>query len=373
MPCVGCPVASPGDFDDAPEVQADLSGLLAQVRDLLCAYIAFFSDAQATACALWTAHTYVVEQADCSPYLSITSAEKRSGKSRLLNLLELLVKSPWQAVSPTAATVYRTIEAVEPTLLLDEVDAIFGSRSETNEALRAVLNAGHRKGQWVPRCEPPKFDVKKYNVFCPKALAGIGDLPDTVADRSISIRLKRRAPAEHVRRWRHREVEEDAIPIRDGLAEWAESADLREARPELPNELNDRAMDGWEPLLAIADAAGGQWPGWARAAAVELDGDTEVAEASWGIRLLTDLAEIFAGRSDDAIPSRELLEILNDLDESPWGGFRDSRGLDGRGLAHKLRPYDIRPTTFRDGAGTHKGYRREHLADAFTRYLESER
>jgi hypothetical protein len=230
------------------------------------------SDAQATAVALWVVHTHAFG-ADASPYLAVTSAEKRSGKTRLLDVLELLVAEPWRVVMPSEAVVFRKIDADQPTLLLDEVDAIFGPKANGNaEGLRALLNAGNRRGTKVPRCVGPSQTLVTFSVFCAKALAGIGELPDTIADRAIQIRLKRRGPSETIERFRRRDVEESAATLRESARSWgAERTEaLALARPELPEELDDRAQDAWEPLLAIADAAGGSWPETSRAAALEL-------------------------------------------------------------------------------------------------------
>jgi Protein of unknown function (DUF3631) len=233
-----------------------LKSLIHDVLDLIGRYVAFSSPAQKLTVALWIVHTYVVEQFDTTPYLAITSAEKRSGKSRLLSMLDLLVRRPWSVVLPSEAVVFRTIEDRMPTLLLDEVDAIYGPKARDHEGLRALLNAGFQRGAMVPRCVGTKMEVRDFNVFCAKALAGIGDLPDTIADRSIPIRMRRRAPSEQVARLRRRELQHEAETLRARLEEWSETASFAGSTPDLPDALSDRAQDAWEPLLAIAEAAG---------------------------------------------------------------------------------------------------------------------
>ncbi len=188
--------------------------------------VIFGSTAQPVAVSLWVAHAHAVGASEVSPYLTITSPEKRSGKSRLLEVLRLIVPRPWSVISPSEAVLFRKIDAERPTLLLDEVDTIFRDKSATYEGLRALLNAGHRRGVMVSRCvgEGKNITTRDFDIFCPKAIAGIGSLPDTVADRSIPIRLVRRAPGELVARFRHREVALDALPIREGWARWASAA-----------------------------------------------------------------------------------------------------------------------------------------------------
>ncbi len=243
-----------------------LSDLLDAVSDFLCRFVAFRLRTQVIACALWAAHTHAIAAADNTGYLGVTSAEKRSGKTRLLDVLELLVANPWRVVLPSEAVLFRKLAASPgTTLMLDEIDAVFGPKTAAQqEGIRALLNDGYRRGSKVPRCvgEGSKQKVVDFDVYGAKALAGIGRLPDTVGDRCIDIRLQRRAKSEHVERFRYRDVGPDGDDLRralaDALAPHIET--LRDARPELPYELEDRLQDSWEPLLAIADLAGGEWP-----------------------------------------------------------------------------------------------------------------
>src|SRR5439155_13386826 len=129
--------------------------------------------------ALWTEHTHAVEAADATPYINVTSVEKRSGKSRLLEVLELLVRRPWFTGRTSAAALYRKTHAEGPTLLLDESDAAFKDR-EYSEAARSILNSGWRRGGKATVCVGQgDVSVRDFNTFSPKAIAGIGRLPDT--------------------------------------------------------------------------------------------------------------------------------------------------------------------------------------------------
>ncbi|HEY3926834.1 MAG TPA: primase alpha helix C-terminal domain-containing protein, partial [Candidatus Koribacter sp.] len=150
------------------------------------------SEAQAEIIVLWIAHTHALSAAQSSPYVAITSAEKQCGKTRLLEVLNLLVVNPWLTGRVTAACLTRKIDKDQPTLLLDESDAAFNGEKEYAEALRGVLNTGHRRGGKASCCVGKGADTKDFQTFCPKAIAGIGHLPDTVADRSIPILLKRK-------------------------------------------------------------------------------------------------------------------------------------------------------------------------------------
>lgn len=328
------------------------------------------TEAQAVVVGLWVAHTHVIDAAEATPFLAVTSAEKRSGKTRLLDVLELLVRTPWRVINPSEAVMFRKIERDQPTLLLDETDAIFKSAGERTEPLRSLLNAGNRRGTTVPRCIGANRDqLHDFNVFCPRALAGIGRLPDTVADRSIPIRLKRRAPSEQVERFRRRRAQPEAEVIRSALGLLAEAHVhvLTDAEPALPHALDDRAWDAVEPLLAVADLAEGDWPLQAREALVSVYGAREVDDESTGLRLLADIRAIFAARQSDRLPTELLLDTLHETEEAPWADWY-GKPLSARTLAKLLKAYRI--SSHSDGAN--RGYKREAFEDAWTRYLHSE-
>jgi hypothetical protein len=236
----------------------------ATLLDDVCAFLRRFvvlTDHQATAVTLWAAHTFVFDAFSCTPYLAITSPEKRSGKTRLLEVLELLVREPLSTANISDAALFRAIDKKRPTLLIDEADAIFGKRSREREELRGLLCAGYRRGAVAHRMGGQNnTTLQTFQVYCPKAFAGIGDcLPDTILDRSIPIRLKRRTREEQIERFRIRDVEPEGHELRDRLADWLEPqrAHLSEQRPALPDELDDRAQDNWEPLLGTADLTKG--------------------------------------------------------------------------------------------------------------------
>jgi hypothetical protein len=273
-----------------------IADTLDAVRAVLARFVVL-TPAQLDAIALWTAHTHTFDAADATPYLSITSPEKRSGKTRLLEVLNEVVARPWMTGRTTAASLSRKIDKQEPTLLLDESDAAFNGDRDYAEALRGILNTGHRRGGCSSVCvgQGKALDVQDLSTFCPKAIAGIGRLPDTVTDRAIPIVMRRRAPGEAVEPFRHRTAVTAAQPLHDALAAWAVDAValLTEAEPSIPDALDDRAADGWEPLLAIADLAGGEWPLRARGAALALSTGVARDDDSIGVRLLSDVRSIF--------------------------------------------------------------------------------
>lgn len=343
--------------------------LLDRVHDHLGRYVAFPGANEQVAATLWVAHTHDLDAFESTPRLAFLSPEPGSGKTRALEVLDTLVPNPLHVLSASPAAIFRTIAAGRPTLLLDEVDAVFGRRGkdENNEDLRALLNAGHRAGATIPRCVGPSHAVTKFEVYAAVALAGLGDLPDTLMTRSVVIRMRRRAPGEYVQPFRARLDEPLGHALRDELEEWASArhGELREI-PVMPPGVEDRPADVWEPLLAVADAAGGHWPGSGRSACSALAKAGVSREASLGIRLLTDLHTVFNG--EDKLPTTTILERLHGLDESPWDDLR-GKPLDARGLAYRLGQYGITSKNVVVGDTRPKGYSSEDLHDAWRRYL----
>lgn len=348
--------------------------LLDRIEAFIDEYV-YLGPTQRAAVALWVIHTWAFAAAHATPYLFITAPEKGSGKTRLLEILRLLVPRPWYVVRPSEAVLFRKVSADRPTLLFDEIDTVFGGRIE-REDLRALLDAGHRPGATVPRCVGADFRVQDFEVYCPKALAGIGEaLPDTVRDRSIRIAMQRAKPGELRRQRRGHELEKQAAPLRAEIEAWVRrhEAALRSARPELPVELGDRAADGWEPLLAIADEVDVIWSVRARDAARLISGRGDYDSETPGVQLLAALRLIFEAADSDRMSSRDILKKLARDEESPFAGWSDgsrpARGAQRR-LARLLRRYGITSQTIRLPNGTTpKGYYRKDFEDAWARYV----
>ncbi len=348
----------------------DGAGILDEVHRFIGRFVRFPTKAASVAVTLWAAHAHLVAVGENSPRLALLSPEPGSGKTRTLEVLELLVPSPMFALSASTAATFRSLAKSPRVLLFDEVDAIFKARGkdDSSEDLRALLNAGHRRGATIPRCVGPTHDVQNFPVFAAAALAGLGDLPDTLMTRSVIIRMRRRLPSENVEPFRRRLHEPKGSELQGMLADWCAgvSDEVGEAWPEMPAGVLDRPADVWEPLLAVADAAGGHWPGSARAACIELVKVGQSREASLGVKLLADLRTVFG---DAAVLSTEaILKGLCGMEESPWADFR-GKPLDARGLAGRLHQYDIASVKVKMDGTALKGYRREHLWDAFERYL----
>lgn len=349
--------------------------LLARVKELFTTYVRLPGEEYADAIALWVAHSHAIAAASTSPRLLFKSAEKASGKTRALEVLETLVPSPLATINATIAALFRLLEEEQSTLLFDEVDAVFHSKAAgDNEDLRALLNAGHRRGAMVVRVvgDGKRMRVQRFPVFAATALAAIGDLPETIESRSIIVPMRRRAPDEAIEPFRLRSVQMITEPLRDSLAVWAQRYHdpLAEARPTMPIGISDRQADCWEPLLAIADLAGGSWPVQSRRSAQRIAGGSVAEDRSVGVQLLSDIRLCLNGH--ERISSVGLLAKLNSIEEAPWGGWHDGSGMRPRDLARRLKPFGIESRTVRlDDGSTPKGYVREDFTDSWRRYLPS--
>lgn len=360
----------------------DGAALLTDVERFAGRFLALPTPHHLVVVVLWAAHTWALPAFYVTPRLVLDSPEPGSGKTRVLELLALLCRGAKLTLSTTTAALYRRIDAAgdaPPTILQDEADAVFG-RATTPQAedLRALYNAGYKRGATVDRCEgdAKNMRVREFPVFAPVALAGLaGRMPRTITDRAVTLHMRRRAPDEQVAEFRERDADTAAAPLRNRLQGWAtRNLDrLASARPAMPEGVRDRPAEVWEALLAVADAAGGDWPQRARAACryfvLESDSDDKL---SLGVRLLADVRKVF-GYRDRMFSADIVRELLSDP-ESEW---RDLWGvpLDQRRLAKELKRYGIESQNVRIGVEIRKGYAVDGdngLGQAWHRYVQQD-
>jgi hypothetical protein len=354
-----------------PASPVDGAGILAALHAAFTRHVILPTAHAAVGVTLWTAASHAQKAWQHAPRLVIRAPEKRCGKSRLLDIIEATCHHPLITVNASPAAIYRSIGTDNPpTLLVDEADTIFTGKDGSNEELRGLLNAGHQRNRPALRWDANANAVDTIPTFAMAALAGIGTMPDTIEDRAVIIRMRRRAPGEHVAPYRYRRDRPALTTIAADLAGWLTPrlADLEAAEPAMP--LEDRAADTWEPLIAIADLAGDCWPALARNAAVSLTASHQAAATqSERIRLLADCRAAFGDA--DALPTHILIERLKNDPESPW---RDPPpGLTAVRLKMLLGEYDITPATeairFGEPWGRLRGYYRADFTDAWTRYI----
>jgi hypothetical protein len=368
------PQESEDTFDDIEEEPGSL--LLADVQRFLTRFVVFPDGNAAIAVAAWILHTHAIDSFDITPRLHVRSPDKRSGKTRLMELLALLCRRAELSVNLSPSYLFRSVETTCPTLLVDEVDAIFGRNANNHEDLRSLINAGFSRGATAGRIEGEGSNLtpRKFKVFCPIALAGIGSVPDTINDRSVPIRMRRRSKKEAVERMRRRVVGPEAAVLRRRIEAWAKRNQdaLTAHMPVMPDGVADRPADVWEPLITVADICGGVFPERLRAACVALNVVQADSDESLGRLLLADIRDIFTTWNVDRVPSKILCERLRDIEESPWDGWHKGRGFQPNDLARMLRSFDIRPDVIRVGAETPRGYLLADFVDTWARYLDDD-
>ncbi len=350
-----------------------LETLLDDIEAFIAKYVVFQEVHHRVAMTLWVCHAHCIEAVDSTPRLAALSPEPGSGKSRVLELLNLLTPNAVHAASISAAAIFRIIEKEPVTFLLDEADTYLGVHTASHhEEIRALVNAGHGRGAKAIRCvgEGTKTEGKKFSAFCPVALAGLGKLPDTIMDRAIILPMRRRRPDEHVERFRSRIVTPIGHALRDRLDAWSNTncARLGGTFPDMPSCIADRPADVWEPLIAIAAAASPRWLERGLAACLSMSTISANRESSRGVRLLGDIRAIFASDDPEAIPSSELLASLCAIEDAPWSDIR-GRPLTSQYLAKLLREYEISPQQLRRGTDVIRCYVAADFSDAWTRYL----
>jgi putative DNA primase/helicase len=322
------------------------------------------------ALALWVLHTYAFELRDVTAYLGIESPEKRCGKTTLLGVLNELVNRPIAAANISSPAFFRVIEEARPTLLIDEADTLLAG----NDELRGILNSGYtRSTAYVVRVGfqdrvSSNGGLARFSCWCPKVMAAIGRLPETLEDRCIVVRMQRKLPHEPCERLREMDRSKAAI-LRQQCARFvADHAEaIAQLRPQMPACLNDRAADLWEPLLVLADLAQQAWPETGRSAAEAL---TKEAREDCPIgSLFMDLFLAFVVRKDRRLFSRTIVAALNQRAGRPWMQMRKGKEIDELWLARQLAPYGIRPHTLRIEGVAAKGYTEADFVEVFRRYI----
>jgi hypothetical protein len=338
--------------------------LLDEITAAIRRYVVL-EEGAAEATALWVVHTYCFDALAITPRLAITSAVMRCGKSTLLDVLSCLVHRPISTGNATAAPIYRLLDKLAPTLLIDEADTFLLG----NQTLRGILNLGHRKNKaFVMRAD------ETFSIWAPVAIAMIGRLPPTLEDRSICIRLQRRRADEPIEPFRMNQVG-DLKRLARMAARFARDTfnELQTASTGVPTTLENREADNWLPLLAIADAAGGAWPNVARQIAENLTLATRRTEQSIAVMLLEDIHTVMGGHNAEWIPSAELVKALVQLEDRPWAEWKGGKPITTNAVARLLAPFNIRPFEMRMGTRVLRGYQVSQFADAFARYVDAAR
>ena len=274
----------------------------------------------------------------------------------------------------TTASIFRFIEKYPGvSLLFDDGE---GYIRGDNRDMMSILDSGHdRAGASVLRCVGDNYEPRDFSTWAPKAIGKIiekgNDLPASLKTRSIIIRMKMKRSDEVVDDLTRADETKLKKERAQKIARWVSDhrVALRQAEPEIPPSLYNRARDNWKPLLAIAEVAGGEWPQKARRAANLFNGEKE--DTTEGIMLLRDCKLVFGER--DKMSTNDLCASLNRLEEGPWrdmGG--DGFGINAKGLGKLLGPFGITSENIRFGDKVLKGFQRGQFEDTWARYLRQD-
>ncbi len=385
-----------------------VAGLLTHIEAVIKKHV-ILSDPAAAALAVWVLHTWTFELRDIVAYVAIESPEKRCGKTTLLSVLAAMARKPLIASNVTLGALFRAIDTCRPTLFIDEADTFLAG----NGTMRGIINSGNtwrtayvlrlsasrriRRTATQPpfpdRPHPPSLPpvggvggdspgegesvhsqstpesretgLKKYSCWCPKVIAMIGQVPDTIADRSIVVPMSRKLVTETCAPL----AELNTTQIKAKCARFAlDARDAIAQSPKIRGEgLNDRAADTFDPLYVIARLAGEGWEEKLHAAALSLNAAAQSHNS--GAELILDILAVFVLSLREKIFSRDLAVALREggcglrslaLKYSAFNEYR---------ISQILRPYGIKPSTIRIGKEVNKGYLASDFKEVLARYV----
>lgn len=338
--------------------------------DLIVQYLnkhAILPQGASEAIALWCLASYDINLFRIYPKLTIYSPEKRCGKSTVLDLIEAFAYKTLVTSNMSPASIYRVINKQQPTLIMDEADTyVQGGSSE----LTGIINSGHSKSKaFVTRCKPKSLDVERFSTWTPMVLASIGKLPPTIMDRSVVIKLRRKTMQEIVERI-PQDIGDQTKNIKVDLEQWIKvnSNSIKNNTIEPEYLGNDRAVDNWLPLFAIANQVSDRWLKkceWAYKTLTVVEQEQDLSTS-----LLEDIREIFIKTSISKFPSAQLVEKLIEDKDKQWCECNKGRVLTQNTLAKMLKTYDIKPKTIRHAGSTLRGYEIGQFRASFDSYLQ---
>jgi hypothetical protein len=345
------------------ETEVDGSILLTGIIDQLGTYV-FVPYNEKLATALWSIASYAFDAFFIFPRLRLKSATKGCGKSTLLDILECLVNKPLIPSNATGPSLFRTIAAERPTILLDEADRFVPK----NDDLISIINAGHKKNGTVLRCVGDDQEVRAFSVWAPMAIAAIRSLAGTIEHRAVVIDMHRRPPGQKLKRFRADRPTKELVELASQAARWAadHQITLGNADPKISDGLSNRAADNWLPLLAVAEAIGGDWPEKARKAATAIQ---QADDDELGVRLIGDTKDIRSESTSAAMHSIDLVAALNAHEGAPWSEINNGKPLTQAKLGSLLRDFAIHPKQIKIGGVNRNGFEWSQFETAFNAYF----
>lgn len=362
--------AQPETMDVFPE-PVDGVELYQEIKHLIERHVYFSKSEYASVVAMWTLGTWFRDDLYFAPILAILSPAKRCGKTFLLDILKGLVRNPQMTsgTGVTPATIFRLNEILKPTFLIDEAEKLSGR--ETNKDVIGLLNSGYRNGAMVQRCVGNNHDVRHFDAFGWRVVAAIGDLWDTLMDRSIIIRMDRKPSSVKINRFDSRKIEDESLLIRQKIKRWVLDNKRRVTESEnlvpRPDQLNDRSCDNWSPLFSVGMALSEEVLNEILSISLMLERISENPDL--GELLLSDIQEVFEELNYPKwINTKDLIMHLIENETSPWGDFSGGQ-LTPHRLSKLLKPFCIGPIRARNGKENLRGYQLSDFKPVFMRYL----
>jgi hypothetical protein len=356
------------------------TGVVGEVAEFLADYMVMAPQSFLVVSA-WVAASWLADQWDMFPHLAVTSPEKRCGKTRLFRLLKLICPRADMFTNISPAAMYRTIAEKKPTLLIDEAQSLGRLGSESSEVVRELLNSSIERDAKTMRCGGKNNrDVENFGLYCPKAIALIGNLDAILADRCLPIRLERNTDKDAVKRAGYRVVNPVGFELHEKLRKWAAKngekiAKVYDALEPFDIE-NDRMADLLMPLQAVLDPAAGGGGGQSLEALRQYaegleEMEKEPEKVSLGVQCLLACREVFVLPDKSTfsfLATSTLIDRLKRRLEEPWGHYPPrGEAITDAALASLLRPYGIKPGLSKDR--TCRGYYLDSFRDPWERYI----
>jgi hypothetical protein len=319
---------------------------------------------------LWAMGSYCMDAWQLFPKMLITSPRKRCGKTVLLEAIECIVFRALVSSNISPSAIFRCIDEWAPTLMIDEADTF----TKDNDELNGIMNAGHSKrNAAVIRSEKvgDTFMPRKFSVWCPQVIAGIGEQRGTMHDRSIHIEMRRKMPGESVMKLPV-DAFERQVSIRRRFMRWADDNRLKLTPVEPPACGNDRAQDNWLPLFTLAHVVGGDWPQKVKTAYLVFNATVDDESGDAGAMMLHDIKEILDNRTAENIFSEDLVGMLILIEDRPWFEWKRGKPLTQNSLAKMLNPYHVKSEVLRIGGVKKRGYSKSSFTETFARYISGE-
>lgn len=349
--------------------------IVEKMENFITKYVTFPDANYSVVASMWTLATYSWDTFDAFPYMAVCGVTKQSGKTRFgVDVMQFAASNARPYSCKSASSLFRDITEFKPTVLLDEAEVL--SSEEANE-MREILNKGYRRGQSITKVQGGK--VQRFDTYCPKVFILIGDVNDTLKDRSIVLWMRRADPAH---RFNYGAVEMEGRMLRDEVKDVMESkkSEIAETYMEMVSNtglpfLSDRDEEIWLPLFAICKVIAPHRLDELTRAAVDMcaektadirrfdslrEMEKDVQDEQYGVKLIQDLLTVING--EKGVATIEAIDKLKAIQTAPWRKFRGV-GLTPSDMGALLDRFGVGPKPIRFQTKGLKGSERNKSAN----------